>query len=72
MDKDSQCKLILVYLKEHGSITAREAMKLCGCMRLAARIADLRKRGIPIKSELTFYINKNGYKSRYATYSLEV
>ena len=37
MDKDSQCKLILFYLKEHGSITAKEAMKLCGCMRLAAR-----------------------------------
>lgn len=71
MDKDSQCKLILFYLKEHGSITAKEAMKLCGCMRLAARIADLQKRGIPIKSELTFYIGRNGYKGRYATYSLE-
>lgn len=47
MDNDSQCKLILFYLKEHGSITAKEAMQLCGCMRLAARIHDLRKKRNP-------------------------
>ena len=34
MDNDSQCKMILFYMKEKGSITAQEAMKLCGCMRL--------------------------------------
>lgn len=72
MDNDSQCKLILFYLKEHGSITAKEAMQLCGCMRLAARIHDLRKKGIPIKTEEKTYKNKNGYKTRYAIYSLEV
>ena len=30
MDNDSQCKLILFYLKEYGKITARDAMQLCG------------------------------------------
>ena len=72
MDKDSQCKLILHYMKERGSITAKEALKLCGCMRLAARISDLKKRGIPIKSEPSYYISENGYRVRHATYSLEV
>lgn len=36
MENDSQCKLILFYLKEYGKITARDAMQLCGCMRLYA------------------------------------
>lgn len=49
MDNDSQCKLILFYLKEYGKITAKDALQLCGCMRLAARIHDLRRKGIPIK-----------------------
>lgn len=72
MDNDSQCKMILFYMKEKGSITAQEAMKLCGCMRLAARIHDLRKKGIGIKTESHEYKNRAGNKVRYAIYSLEV
>lgn len=72
MDNDSQCKMILFYLKEKGTITAKEALQLCGCMRLAARIHDLRKKGIPIKSESHEYRNTAGNKVRYAIYSLEV
>ena len=72
MDNDSQCKLILFYPKEYGKITARDAMQLCGCMRLAARIHDLRKKGIPIKTESYTYRNTAGNKVRYAIYSLEV
>lgn len=72
MDNDSQCKLILFYLKEKGSITAKEAQQLCGCMRLAARIHDLRRKGIPIRTEKGEYKNKNGYITRYAIYKLEV
>ena len=71
MDNDSQCKLILFYLKEYGKITARDAMQLCGCMRLAARIHDLRSKGIPIKTETHEYKNTAGNKVRYAIYSLE-
>lgn len=72
MDNDSQCKMILFYLKEYGKITAQDALKLCGCMRLAARIHDLRRKGIPIKSETREYKNSAGNKVRYAIYSLEV
>lgn len=53
MDNDSQCKLILFYLKEYGKITAKDAMQLCGCMRLAARIHDLRKKESPSSQNLT-------------------
>lgn len=72
MDKDSQCKMILFYLKEYGSITAQEALKLCGCMRLAARIHDLRRKGIGITTEKGEYKNRAGNRVQYATYKLEV
>lgn len=35
---------ILDYMLEYGSITALEAMKEFGIMRLASRISDLKKR----------------------------
>ena len=38
---------------------------------LAARINDLRRKGIPIKTETNTYINKHGYPVRYAVYRLE-
>lgn len=43
--KLSQCDQILGYLKEGHSITPIDALNLFGCFRLAARIADLKKRG---------------------------
>lgn len=70
-DKQSQCKVILFYLKEKGSITTKEARQLCQCERLAARIADLRRSGIPIRTDMKTYINKHGYPVRYAVYRLE-
>lgn len=72
MHNDSQCKLILFYMKEMGSITAKEAFQLCGCKRLAERIQTLGKKGIPIKTETHEYRNTAGNKVRYAIYSLEV
>ena len=71
MQTESQCKMILFWLKEKGSINAKEARSLCQCERLAARINDLRKLGIPIKTETKTYINKHGYPVRYAVYRLE-
>ena len=72
-DKETQCKIILVWLKERGEISAKIARQLCGCERLAARINDLRRHGIPIKTEMQSYISrKTGRKVRYAVYSLEV
>ena len=72
MDNDSQCKMILFYLKEEGPITAKIARQLCGCERLAARIHVLCKKGIPIKTTIQEYTNLAGNKVRYAIYSLEV
>lgn len=71
-DKNSQCKIILVWLKEKGCINTKIARQLCGCERLAARIKDLRDAGIPIKTDMKQYISaKTGRPVRYAVYSLE-
>lgn len=68
---DTQCELILRYMDEHGSITSLEAMKLFGCMRLASRISDLRKRGYMIVRTMVTMFNEDGsYRGHYAEYHL--
>lgn len=71
MNNDSQCKLILFYLKEYGAITAREAEQLCGCRKLYDRIRDLKRKGIAIRKEKYECKNTAGNKVRYTIYSLE-
>ena len=41
----SQNNRILAHLKKGLTITSLEALQMFGCMRLASRISDLRKRG---------------------------
>ena len=48
----TQNEAILEYLKTGNGITALEALELCGCMRLGARVADLRRQGHHIRSEM--------------------
>lgn len=65
----TQCEKILNYIKEHGSIDARQAYKL-GIMRLASRISDLRVAGYKIKTEMKKVKNRDGSSSHVAVYSL--
>ena len=60
MSKATQAERILQYMEDFGSITQLEALNDLGCMRLASRISDLKKKGIPIKSEVIAV--KNRYK----------
>jgi len=46
----NQTEAILMYLKEGNPITPLEALREFGCMRLAARIADLKAQGYQIIS----------------------
>lgn len=46
--KPTQNERIMDYIKEFGSITQFEAFKDLGVMRLASRISDLKRSGIPI------------------------
>lgn len=53
MNKTAQKQKILQYMMEHPKgITPQDAQKLCGSMRLGARIWDLRHDGHQIEREL--------------------
>ena len=69
MRTQSQCMKIHKFMEKNGSITAKDAM-MFGCMRLAARIADLKHKGYPIESRMIDVINADGSHSRVAEYSL--
>lgn len=60
------------HMQDHGSITPVEAMSEYGVMRLAARISDLKRSGIAIRSKQTEGKNRYGERVRYSVYSLEV
>ena len=60
----SQNDKILAYIKRRGSITALDAVRF-GCLRLAARISDLRDMGVQINSKLEIKRKKT-----YARYTL--
>lgn len=65
MENVSQSKIILAALKEGNDLTAFEALKLCGTLRLSGRIWDLRDQGYNI---VTRMVIRNG--KRVAQYHL--
>ena len=67
----TQADDVLAFLQKHGSITHRQAEDYLGCMRLASRIHELRKkRKLNIKSEMIAVKARNGRVSHIARYSL--
>ena len=65
-----QTDRILRHIKDYGSITSWEAMQEYGIMRLASRICDIRRMGIPIRSERVSAKNRYGERISYARYTL--
>lgn len=68
--KKSQSEQILEYMKENGSITPMDALLQFHCMRLGARIHDLKLDGYAIRSEIETHKSEDGRTSRYARYTL--
>ena len=68
----TQAERILDYIEEFGSITQLDALRDLGCMRLASRISDLKKKGYPIASETEPVKNRYGETSYIKRYSLAV
>lgn len=66
----NQCDMILRYMQDEGGITPWEAMKEFGCMRLGARIYDLKRRGHGIERTLVSDVNRYGKRVQYARYTL--
>lgn len=72
MSKATQAERVLEYIEQFGSITQLDALRDLGCMRLASRISDLKKQGIPIKSEVEAVKNRFGENCYIKRYSLAV
>lgn len=69
--KTSQNQQILHYLEKNGVISPIEALKYFGCMRLAARVADLRREGHNITSYRVDYKAEDGTSKHYNAYLLK-
>ena len=69
--KETQCEMILRYMRTHGSITTFDAYDR-GCTRLSARIADLKKRGHLINKTMETGKDRYGKPVTFARYSLGV
>lgn len=69
--KPTQNERILDYIDQFGSITQLEALRDLGVMRLASRIADLRKQGFPIVSETVSVENRFGEKCNVKRYRIK-
>jgi|688.fasta_scaffold58693_3 hypothetical protein len=48
----SQSEAILAHLQAGESLTAMQALSLFNCLRLGARVLDLRRAGYDIRSEI--------------------
>lgn len=59
----SQERKIMGHMFLGNRITPLDALNLFGCERLAARIADIRKRGVEVKSEFVTLPNGKRVKS---------
>lgn len=66
----NQTERILMYMRDFGSITQLEAMRDLGCMRLGARVYDLKREGYNIRREMETSKNRYGKDTSYARYRL--
>ena len=67
----TQCERVLKYMQDFGSINPKQAMEDLGVMRLAARVADLKKAGYKITKRSATGCNRYDEKVIFAEYILE-
>ena len=70
MKLPTQKQRIIRHLKYKGSITALQAMKEYGIMRLTSRICELKDEGYNIKSEFVSSKNRYNESVSYSKYTL--
>ena len=66
----TQVDRILRHLRDYGSITPVDALREYGCMRLGARIYDLKRQGHDIRTERETALNRYGEKTSFARYRM--
>lgn len=65
-----QTEKVREYLETHYGITAKQAMEELGIYRLGARIYDLKKTGVPIKSGMIEVPTRDGGTTKVKLYWL--
>ena len=68
----TQTNDILRHMQTEGEISPWVALREYGCMRLAARISEIRGMGYNVRARREVAVNRFGRKINYAVYSLEV
>ena len=68
--KNSQLSMVLDYLKKHGSLDQKQAIKYYGAYRLAAIIYTLRQDGYNITTTFKTGKNRYGCNVSWAEYTL--
>lgn len=66
----SQATDVIDYIREHGSITTKQAMEDLGCYRLSGRIYDIKSFGIHVEREMVEVQNRKGETCRVARYTI--
>ena len=67
----NQKEMILKYMQTEGKITPLDAIREFSCLRLSARIYDLKRDGHKIGSRMKTNKNKFGDPVSYSEYYLE-
>lgn len=68
--RPTQCDRLLDYMQTHRAITQKEALNELGIWRLASRISELKKDGIPIIKDMVSVKNRFGETCKVAEYRL--
>jgi len=66
----NQTERILRHLQTFGAITSLEAIQDYGILRLASRISELKKEGLPIQREMVLGQNRYGEATSFARYRI--
>lgn len=69
-ERPTQVTRVINYLHDFGSITQLQALTDLGIMRLASRMSELKKQGIPFEREMVSTKNRYGEKVSFARYKL--
>lgn len=66
-----QAKVLYEHMQKFGTLTQIEAYENYGCFRLASRICEMKKEGIPIEKTLKYGKNRYGIDVRFAEYRIK-
>lgn len=66
-----QCYMLLGYMQDHGSVTARQASRELDIDRCASRIHEMKRAGIEIDTEMVYTRKPDGTPEKFARYYLK-